>query len=384
MSSDTRVTEDRQVLCYADPACRTATERLAAVVADIHQAKRTDHPRTPPGRRSQSGPDAALLQDAKPGLCGLVADWPDSPEAVQELLAAASRLRVPAYILNQAPSATIRRIVVASAGGVHALHVLALAEALGHDWSLPVSVLRIDSRTGDEPQPRARRLLESILARSFVLGLTVEIGRVPDLARQIDASAGPDDLLLIGAPHFGVAASHFIGSLPEQIARIHTGPMVMCLSDPPPSLPARDFLWEANLCLDVRGRDRDGIIRLLTDRLCESGVLPPGLRGTCVDLALAREALGSTAVDCRTALPHARLPHYDGVAAALAICPDGVDFGGDGEASQFVFLLISSAASHERYLGALARIAALMLRDDIRRGLLEAATPEAAMRLLEG
>ncbi|MDD5707318.1 MAG: PTS sugar transporter subunit IIA [Kiritimatiellae bacterium] len=385
MTADNRMSE-RLVLCYSDPSCRAATERLAATVAGMHQAETISLP-CPfsgggmRGKNREAGDSSPFPPAELPGLRAMVADWPDTPEDVQTWLAEANRLHVPAYLLRQSPRATIRRIVVATSNGVHALNVMALAEALGQEWGLPVSFLQIDVHTEDETQARSRRLLDRVLARSFVLGMMVEIGRVPDLARQIDANAGADDLLLIGAPHFGVAASHFVGSLPEQVARIHDGPLAMCFSDPPRSPPLRDFLWDANIVTGTRGLDRDGVVRLLTDRLAASGVLPPDLRDACVARALERETLGSTAVDCQTAIPHALLPRYDGVVAALAICPEGVSFGG-GEPSKFVFLLVSSAASHERYLGSLARIASQMLRDEVRNGLLEVQTAEAAMRWL--
>jgi mannitol/fructose-specific phosphotransferase system IIA component (Ntr-type) len=378
----------RGVLLCCDSTVRRPVARLATVVAGMYQAEIVELPRQTAagledllsGRATAAA--IAAAQDARPGLCALVADWSDAPSAVQAVLAAANRLQTPCYIARQALDAQPRRIVVASSGGVHALHVMALAEALGQHWGLPVSLLHLDPRTlEDDAQQRRRQRLENILARSFVLGLTIEVGRVPDLAGRIDSLVGPDDLLLIGAPHFGVAASHFEGSLPERLERIRRGPMIMCLAEPPRSLPLRDFMWEANVCVDVAGLDRDGVIRLLAGRLCESGVLPEHLRGEAIAAALAREAQGATAVDCQTALPHALLPSYDGVAAALAICPAGVAFA-DGENSRFVFLLVSSASSYESYLGALARIAGAMMRDETRSALLAATAPEEAMRAL--
>jgi mannitol/fructose-specific phosphotransferase system IIA component (Ntr-type) len=97
---------------------------------------------------------------------------------------------------------------------------------------------------------------------------------------------------------------------------------------------------------------------------------------------LAREALGATVVGCQTALPHALLPEYAGVATALAICPAGVVFDRAREAPKFVFMIVSSSRSHGRYLGVLARIARQMLDDEMRKSLLAAGTPTAVMELL--
>ena len=381
----------RRLFVYGAASQKSQVTRLATIVAEMHQAEVVKLQ-----RRAKFPSDwllgrAALANDAdeaqanspRPELCGLVADWPETPDEAQDMMAVANQLKAPAYILRHTSDQPLKRIVAATAGGVHALHVLALAETLSQAMNLPVAMLRIDSPLEAVREP-PKRGLDALLARSFVLGRVIELTRANDIVRQIDAQAGPNDLLVIGAPHFGVATSHFEGSLPEQLARIHDGPILMCLSEPPGSLPFRDFLWEINVCLDVRGRNRDGVIRLLADRLCESGVVPEHLRQVSIKRALAREALGTTVVGCETAIPHARLPNYAGVAAALAICPDGVVFDSKEETPHFVFLMISSARSHDRYLGALARIARNMLDLQIRQALLSCTTPTAVMDVLTG
>jgi mannitol/fructose-specific phosphotransferase system IIA component (Ntr-type) len=384
--------QSRRLFCYAptsDP--RRHLDRLATAVAGMHQAHvvRLARQASLPDNwltghvKSVNGTTNENTSAHEGVLCGLVANWPEVSGEAQALLAAAKRVRSPAYILRQAPEQTIRRIVAATAGGVHALRMMALAEVLSQRWNLPVSTLRIEP-SPDAASDRSQRGLDALLAHSFILGPTIEVGRVADVVKQIDARTEPEDLLLIGAPHFGVAASHFEGSLPEQVARVRIGPMLMCQSEPLQSTPFRDFLWEANIRLGVQGVGRDEVIRLLVDRLCESGVVPAHLHQACIRQALAREAQGSTVIGCQTALPHALLPDYDGVAAALAVCPAGVAFGPGGEMPKFIILLVSSSRSHDRYLGALARIGQQMIHAGIRRRLLACATPADIMDALAG
>lgn len=366
-------------------------ERLAAAVAGMHQAEVVKlayegclSPEVLTGSaKSVDGTADGNAPARDAALCGLVANWPDVAARTQILLSAAQRVQAPAYILRQAPGQDIRQIVAATAGGVHALRVIALAEALSRDWNLPVSMLRVEPMSDAAPE-EPQRGLDALLANSFVLGAPVNIGRVADVVRQIDARTGSEDLLLIGAPHFGVAASHFAGSLPEQVARVRLGPMLMCLSEPPRSPPFRDFLWEANIRMGVQGLARDEVVRLLVDCLCESGVVPAHLHQACIRQALAREAMGSTFIGCQTALPHALLPDYDGVAAAMAVCPAGVAFGSSEGVPKFIILLVSSARSHDRYLGALARIGQQMIQARTRQRLLACATPADIMDALAG
>ena len=71
------------------------------------------------------------------------------------------------------------------------------------------------------------------------------------------------------------------------------------------------------------------------------------------------------------------------MAAALAIAPGGIDFGAEREPPRFVFLMLTSNTSYGRYLGALARIARLMVNPERRQALLGAPTPAAVMTVLE-
>lgn len=366
--------DPRRIACLPGAGGWAALAPVAEAVCRLHQADPVDGSRVP-GLQALEGES----------LQGLVAAWPDTPREAQALLAFATQSRLLAYLVRH-PHAGVRhkRVVAATAGGVHALHLLSLAQALSREWRVPATVLWLDTPAppGDA-HTVARERLETLLARSFALDPAVEIIRADDIVRQIDAVADTEDLLLIGAPHFGVAAHHYEGSLPDQLVRLHRGPMVMCLSEPPQRLAFREFLWEANICLGVQETGRTAVITRLTDRLCTSGILPTRLRQACLDAALERERIHSTAVGCQTAIPHARLPGFEGVAAALAIAPGGIDFGREREPPQFIFLMLTSASSYGRYLGALARIARQMLASDRRQALLSAATPAAAMAILE-
>lgn len=390
--------EGRYVLCYGAPANQLALRRVAEVMGRLHQADvvslpRMPSPAAPAGRGAwrvrpspvmlPDGLDAVRAWIGHTGVRGLVADWAESPQEVQETLAVASRLKVPACIVRHSRRETVRRLVVATAGGVHAMHVLSLAQAMAREWSLPAGMLRIEPRPGTGRRGEERRKLAALLARTFGMDLTIEVGRGADIVRQIDAYAGPDDLLIMGAPHFGIATRHFAGSLPEQLARRRVGPLVMCLAESPKRMPFRDFIWEDNICLGVRCRTRDETIALLAEKLVAGGVVPRRPVAGLLRRALEREAFGATAVGCESALPHIMLPGYDGVVAALAVCPEGIPFGDDGEKVRFVFLLVSSELSHERYLSAVACIARRMLHEETRRELLACATPAEALAILE-
>ena len=139
-----------------------------------------------------------VIGDSLPGLQapgvpvpqGLVAGWPSVPGETQALLAYASHSRVPAYLLrNPLPVGRYRRVIAATAGGVHALHLLSLAQALAREWSVPATVLWLQPPSVAGAPETARQRLEILLARSFALEPAIEVLRAGDIVRQLDSVA---------------------------------------------------------------------------------------------------------------------------------------------------------------------------------------------------
>jgi PTS system nitrogen regulatory IIA component len=95
-----------------------------------------------------------------------------------------------------------------------------------------------------------------------------------------------------------------------------------------------------------------------------------------------REALASTGVGSGVAIPHGRIGGIDGMRAAMAICPSGVDFDSvDGRpASIFVAVLAPDRHTGD-HLKALARISRLLRDERVRDRLLHAADSQSALQI---
>jgi PTS system nitrogen regulatory IIA component len=109
----------------------------------------------------------------------------------------------------------------------------------------------------------------------------------------------------------------------------------------------------------VPASDRDAAIRAAVERL----PLGPGVdRETLVEIMLAREAAGSTAVGDGIAIPHVRAPIVQsGVQPAIALytLAQPIDFGArDGKPVHTLFLLATPTVN--AHLGILARLAAAL------------------------
>lgn len=104
-----------------------------------------------------------------------------------------------------------------------------------------------------------------------------------------------------------------------------------------------------------------------------------------LEAVMEREKLGSTGVGDGVAIPHARLAHIDRTCGVFARLKHAVDFDAvDGHPVDLVFLLMAPEEGGAEHLKALARVARMFRREDIRRALRAAPDADAAYAILDG
>ena len=104
-----------------------------------------------------------------------------------------------------------------------------------------------------------------------------------------------------------------------------------------------------------------------------------------LEAVMEREKLGSTGVGDGVAIPHARIDQVDRVCGVFARLKHAVDFDAvDGKPVDLVFMLIAPEDSGAEHLKALARVARVFRREDIRRALRAAPDADAAYAILDG
>lgn len=102
-----------------------------------------------------------------------------------------------------------------------------------------------------------------------------------------------------------------------------------------------------------------------------------------VAAAIERERLGSTGVGNGVALPHARIEGMDRVVAAFVQLSEPLEFDAiDGRPVDLVCFLLAPAESGGAHLRALARVARLLRRAELRQALRSAPNSEAMYTLL--
>ena len=133
-----------------------------------------------------------------------------------------------------------------------------------------------------------------------------------------------------------------------------------------------DFLSDDAITVDLKSVNKTDAIKELVDLLINAGELDKKDKAKVVDLLVAREALGSTAIGHNVGIPHAKTDCIKDLVGAFGLSKKGVDFDSlDGEPVYIFFLLLAPQDSAGPHLKALARISRLIkdkyFRDTLRQ-----------------
>ena len=131
-----------------------------------------------------------------------------------------------------------------------------------------------------------------------------------------------------------------------------------------------DFLCAKAVSADLKGTTKQEIIDEMVKLLINAGAIDKKFKTKLLEVLLAREALGSTAIGQGIAIPHGKTDCVNKLMAALAISKKGIDFDSlDGEPAYIFFLLIAPIDSAGPHLKALARISRLLKDKYLRENL---------------
>ena len=137
-----------------------------------------------------------------------------------------------------------------------------------------------------------------------------------------------------------------------------------------------EFLCSKAVTSELKATTKKEVIEELVDHLVKAGAIDKKIRAKLVEVLLAREALGSTAIGQGVAIPHGKCEHVSKLTAALGISKKGIDFDSlDGEPAYIFFLLAAPMDSAGPHLKALQRITRL-LKDKYFRDNLKSAKDE--------
>jgi len=131
-----------------------------------------------------------------------------------------------------------------------------------------------------------------------------------------------------------------------------------------------DFLCAKAVSSNLKSTTKSDVIAELVDLLVNAGAIDKKHRKKILEVLMAREALGSTAIGQGIAIPHGKCDCIKKLVGCLGVSRQGIKFDSlDGEPAYIFFLLIAPVDSAGPHLKALARISRLLKDKYIRESL---------------
>lgn len=125
-----------------------------------------------------------------------------------------------------------------------------------------------------------------------------------------------------------------------------------------------DFLDEQHITVNVTGKTKEDVIRLLASQLYTTKVPPAMSQEEFVQRVLQREEGTTTCLSQGLMIPHAELEEGSDINGILGISSQGIDLGApDGQPVHAILLLATPKADRKRHLEVLAAFATAITRD---------------------
>lgn len=145
-----------------------------------------------------------------------------------------------------------------------------------------------------------------------------------------------------------------------------------------------EFLCTKAVTADLKAGSKKEVIEELVDLLVKAGAVEKKIRNKLIEILMAREALGSTAIGKGVAIPHGKCENITKLTAALGISKKGINFDSlDGEPAHIFFLLAAPVDSAGPHLKALQRITRLLNDKYFRENFRNAKDEKAILTLLK-
>ena len=135
-----------------------------------------------------------------------------------------------------------------------------------------------------------------------------------------------------------------------------------------------DRFTEECVIVDSQKSTRDEVIEEMVNRLCEVRDLKE--RDSLLAAVLERENKMSTGIGCGLAVPHAKVDFLDQMCIVACSVKRGLDFNAlDKQPVYLLFLIVSPSNTTGPHIRALSAISRILSDADIRKNLIDAATP---------
>lgn len=142
-----------------------------------------------------------------------------------------------------------------------------------------------------------------------------------------------------------------------------------------------DLLTKDTIELNLQSKEKAGTIEEMVTVLDRAGKLNDKM--AYQKAIQAREDQTTTGIGEGIAIPHAKTEAVKEPAIAFGRSTEGLDYESlDGQPAHLVFMIAASAGANDTHLQALSRLSVLLLKEEVKQGLLEAKTADDVIALL--
>ncbi|CAN2252643.1 phosphotransferase system (PTS) fructose-specific enzyme IIABC component [Bacillus subtilis] len=142
-----------------------------------------------------------------------------------------------------------------------------------------------------------------------------------------------------------------------------------------------ELLTKHTIKLNIESKEKENVIDEMVTVLDKAGKLND--RQAYKEAILNRESQSSTGIGEGIAIPHAKTASVINPAIAFGRSKDGVDYESlDGQPAHLVFMIAATEGANNTHLEALSRLSTLLMREEIRKQLLEAESEDAIIAII--
>ncbi|MGR3186051.1 PTS fructose transporter subunit IIABC [Bacillus subtilis] len=142
-----------------------------------------------------------------------------------------------------------------------------------------------------------------------------------------------------------------------------------------------ELLTKHTIKLNIESKEKENVIDEMVTVLDKAGKLND--RQAYKEAILNRESQSSTGIGEGIAIPHAKTASVINPAIAFGRSKDGVDYESlDGQPAHLVFMIAATEGANNTHLEALSRLSTLLMREEIRKQLLDAESEDAIIDII--
>lgn len=143
-----------------------------------------------------------------------------------------------------------------------------------------------------------------------------------------------------------------------------------------------DIITPERVASNVEAKSKKRALEKISDIIATNSDTPMGANDI-FDSLIARERLGTTAIDHGVAIPHGRIKNTEETIGAFVQFSNGIDCDAmDHQSVNLMFALLVPEESTEEHLQLLARLAKMFSNEELREKLLETQDNKALYDLL--